>query len=209
MSNRITLSPADNNLHDLLKPAIEILRNGGVVVFPTETLYGLAADPQNTKALDHLSSLKGRPDGKPIALLASGKHQASQIISHLPDKAERLMDQYWPGPLTLILPARPQVDPRLCSADRGVGLRVTPHAVASALAEGLGRAITATSANLNGKKAAQDASAIDHRVIKGADLVIDAGPTPGGPPSTVLDIRPNPPRILRPGAVFLPDWVFG
>ncbi len=208
MSRTIKIPSNDSDLSKLLEPAVEALRQGGVVVFPTETLYGLAADPNNPEALDRLAALKGRPDGKPIALLASRNDQVKAMVKKVPEAARRLMDLYWPGPLTLILPARDEVDPRLCSADRGVGARVTPHAVASALAEGLGKAITATSANLNGREAPDEIDKIDCSVIKGADFLIDAGATAGGPPSTVLDIRTSPPHILRPGAISLPDWVF-
>ena len=208
MGRIIEVSPADPNLAEMLKPAIEVIHSGGVVVFPTETLYGLAADPHNPKALDRLAVLKGRPDGKPIALLASHESQLDPLIKEVPEGARRLMQEYWPGPLTLILPARDQVDPRLCSADRGVGARVTPHAVAAGLARGFGGAITATSANLTGQAAARMVWNIDPDILENADFVINAGPTPGGPPSTVLDIRSKPPRLLRPGAVILPDWVF-
>jgi L-threonylcarbamoyladenylate synthase len=112
-----------------------------------------------------------------------------------------LMARHWPGPLTLILTARPGLHPRLVSADGGVAMRVSSHPLAAALAAALGAAITATSANISGQPPVSRPQDLDPELLRGLDYVLDAGPTPGGPPSTVLDVRGRPWRVVRRGAV--------
>ena len=186
---------------DLLAQAAECLARGGLVVFPTETLYGIAADYRNGGALQRLAGLKGRGDTKPFPLILCQAAELAALARDIPPPARGLMERHWPGPLTLVLAARAGLHPRLVSADGGVGVRVSPHPVAAGLARTLGRAITATSANLGGRPPASRVEGLDPELLKGVDLVLDAGPTPGGPASTVLDCRSWPPLVLRQGAV--------
>jgi L-threonylcarbamoyladenylate synthase len=206
MGKILRIDPASPDLAGQLAPAVRALVDGKVVVFPTETLYGLAADYANPEAIDRLIKLKGRPDGKPIALIVGDRAAVDELITGLPKGTDRLMERYWPGPLSLIFQAKPGLDPRLKSRDGGVGMRMSPHPIAAGLARGLARAITATSANLSGRPATRHFDKLDPEVIARADLAIDAGSTPGGPASTVLDMRGANPRVLREGAISRPDW---
>ncbi len=187
----------------ILQRAARVLARGGLVAFPTETLYGIAADHRNGEALARLRALKGREPDKPFPLILARAEEVADLAAEVPGAARRLMARHWPGPLTLILAARPGLHPALLSADGGVGARLSPHPVAAGLARALGRAITATSANLAGGPAVSRAEDLDPAIVAGVDLVLDAGPTPGGPPSTVLDARREPPQVLRQGAVII------
>ncbi len=186
-----------------LARAARVLEQGGVVAFPTETLYGLAVDYRNADALARLAALKGREATKPFPLILARAAEAEELAAEIPLPVRGLMARFWPGPLTLVLAARPGLSPRLVSAQGGVGMRVSPHPVAAGLARALGRAITATSANLSGRPAVERPELLDPELLAGVDMLIDAGPTPGGPASTVLDAQAWPPRVLRAGALSL------
>ncbi|MBI5523074.1 MAG: threonylcarbamoyl-AMP synthase [Desulfarculus sp.] len=196
----ITLDPA-NPGQALLARAAGVLAEGGLVIYPTETLYGIAADYRNDGALARLVVLKGRDGAKPFPLILASPDEVDSLALAIPPQARELMARFWPGPLTLVLAARPGLSPRLLSPEGGVGLRVSSHPVAAGLAAGLGRAITATSANLAGQPPASRVEDLAPALLAGVDLVLDAGPTPGGPPSTVLDARAWPPKVLRQGAI--------
>lgn len=199
---RLVLDPAAPDPRALAQ-AVDALRDGGVMVFPTETLYGLGADYRNAGALDRLARLKGREADKPFPLILASAEEVDALARDIPTPARELMARHWPGPLTLVLPAREGLHPMLVSADGGVGVRLSPHPVAAGLARTLGRAITATSANLAGQPPSADPASLDPALLAGVDLLLDAGPTPGGPASTVLDCRTWPPTLLRAGAVRL------
>ena len=187
--------------------AAEILRQGGLVIFPTETFYGIAAAWDQPRALERLAELKGREASKPIALSAADASQIDPLVKDVSGLARGLMARFWPGPLTLVLTARAGLHPCLVSADGGVGVRVSPHPAAAGLSRALGRAVTATSANPAGRGAPRRAADLDPALARGVDLVLDLGPTPGGPASTVLDARRDPPVILRAGAAEVPGAV--
>lgn len=184
-----------------LAEAAGVLAAGGLVIYPTETLYGVAADHRNPAALARLSVLKGRQALKPFPLILADAAEADTLAQDIPPQARQLMARFWPGPLTLVLAARQGLSPRLLSEGGGVGLRVSPHPVAAGLARALGRAITATSANLAGQPPASRADELDPELLAGVDLVLDAGPTPGGPASTILAAQAWPPKLLRAGAI--------
>lgn len=185
-----------------LRRAAAVLAQGGLVVFPSETLYGIAADHANPAALERLAALKGRHPDKPFPLILARAEEVQSIAAGLPLAARELMARHWPGPLTLVLPARPGLHPCLVRAG-GVAARLSPHPVAAGLARALGRAITATSANPAGAPAPASCLELDPAIAGGVELILDAGPTPGGLPSTVVDVRQEPPRLLRAGAVQL------
>jgi L-threonylcarbamoyladenylate synthase len=180
---------------------VEILRAGGVVAFPTETFYGLAADVSNADAVDRIFRIKGRSFRSPIALITGSNIGIHSLITEFPATAQRLMQAFWPGPLTLLFPASPQASPRLTAGTGKIGIRVSSHPIADSLANGLGVPITATSANLSGAPecltAAEVLAALGDRI----DLIIDGGPTPGGKGSTFIDITVDPPACLREGAI--------
>ncbi len=181
-----------------LAPAVEAIGHGQVVAFPTDTLYGLAADPRDARAVAALLAVKARDADRTVALVASSLEQAERVVV-LEGTARRLAARFWPGPLTLVVPARASVAPGAQSSGRA-GIRVPAHAVARALAEACGHPLTATSANRSGQPAAADPDAVAGSLPDIAVLV-DAGRTPGGLPSTVVDATTDPVRLLREGAL--------
>ncbi|MCB2228930.1 MAG: threonylcarbamoyl-AMP synthase [Desulfarculaceae bacterium] len=186
----------------LLARAAAVLAAGGLAVFPTETLYGLAADAANPAALKRLALLKGREQGKAFGLILARPEEAEMLSADVGPAARELMARHWPGPLTLVLAARPGLHPSLV-LEGGVAMRLSPHPVAAGLARALGRAVTATSANQAGGMAPASLGQLDPAIAEGVDLILDAGPTPGGPASTVADARGAKPKLLRAGAVEL------
>jgi L-threonylcarbamoyladenylate synthase len=170
-----------------------------VVAFPTETYYGLAVDALAPAALDALMALKGRAADKVVALIVAGRAMLDLVCAEVPAAAERLIAAHWPGPLTLALPARPGLPAALVS-DGYVAMRASPHPLAQALVEALGRPITATSANRAGEPPARTAAAVRAAFPAGC-LVLDGGETAGGPPSTLVRVRGQTLEVLRRGAI--------
>jgi L-threonylcarbamoyladenylate synthase len=179
--------------------AAEALRRGGVVAYPTETFYGLGALASDEAAVGRLVRAKGRPDGKPLPLLAADLSQV-EAVARLSPLARRLAAALWPGPLTLVVPARPGLHAAITGGGGTVGVRVTSSPLAAALARGAGGALVATSANLAGNPPAAAVAALDPALAARLDLVLDGGPTPGGLPSTVVAVEGDRLRLLRPGA---------
>jgi L-threonylcarbamoyladenylate synthase len=180
--------------------AAQVLLNGGLVVYPTETFYGLGALASHTEALARLTSAKLRPAGKPLPLLAADRAMLDPVVARWDPQADRLARRFWPGPLTLVLPARPGLPPEI-AADGTVGVRVTAGKVAAALSRAAGGALVATSANLSGGESIADPAALDPALLGRVDLVVDGGPSPGGVASTVVAIGSGEPGLLREGAV--------
>ena len=181
-----------------LAPAVDAIRRGQVVAFPTDTLYGLAADPRDEGAVGAVLAVKGRGQDRTVALVASSLEQADRVVV-LAGQARLLAARFWPGPLTLVVPARASVAPGAQSSGRA-GIRVPDHPVARALAEACGHPLTATSANRSGEPAAADPDAVAAS-LPGIAVLVDAGTTAGGPPSTVVDATTDPARLLREGAL--------
>lgn len=185
-----------------LELAVEILRGGGIVAYPTDTLYGLAADPRSVAAVRRLFAVKARATGHPVPLVASTLEQA-QLAAAFNQSARRLASSFWPGPLSLVLPATQAILPEVAAGDGSVAIRVPAHPVAQSLAAGLGFCITATSANLSGKPPSTSASAVARSLGDRIDLVLDGDDTPGGAPSTIVDVRGGAVRLVRAGAI---EW---
>jgi L-threonylcarbamoyladenylate synthase len=150
----------------LIREAVRILLAGGVAAFPTETFYGLAVDAANGEAIERIFQIKGRAFSSPIALIAGSKNGISGLVMEIPAAARRLMQAFWPGPLTLLFAASAQISPRLTAGTGKIGIRVSSHPVADSLANTLDGAITATSANLSGATRRSDRP--DHRRRTGA-----------------------------------------
>lgn len=202
----IALDPVDPDPAGVLAAA-EVLAGGGLVAFPTETFYGLGADPWNERALEALYRVKGRPEHMPILLLLADEAQASTVAG--PPRADFavLAHRFWPGPLTLVVEARPELPARLTSGTGTIGVRLPSAAIPRALARSFGRPVTGTSANRTGDPPARLARevALSLRSAPGGvdllDLLVDGGPAPGGQPSTVVDLTGPAPRLVRAGAV--------
>jgi L-threonylcarbamoyladenylate synthase len=184
-----------------LREAAATLRRGGLVAFPTETFYGLGAAGLDTGAVGRLLAVKGRPEGKPILLLVDSVAMAETLAAEVGPAARALMARHWPGPLTLVLRARAGLPAEVTAGTGTVGLRMSPHPVARALVHALGGPVTAPSANRSGEPPPASAAGVLAGLDGRIDLVLDGGETPGGAPSTVLDVTVEPPRVLRAGAV--------
>lgn len=185
-----------------LEQAATELRAGGLVAFPTETYYGLGAAALQPSAVRRVFAVKGRPEGKPLLVLVDSIAMAERVAAVISPAARGLMDRHWPGALTLVLPARPEVPVEVTAGSGTIGVRLSAHAVARALVSALGAPITAPSANL-AEQAPPTTAAGVVAYFGDAVLVLDGGPTPGGEASTVLDVTVEPPRLVRAGAVRL------
>jgi L-threonylcarbamoyladenylate synthase len=183
-----------------LAQAVAVLRRGGLVVFPTETAYGLACDPSSAKAVKRVFAVKGRDPSKPLPLVAASAAQARRFAA-LGGLAAPLAAAYWPGPLSLVLPVRTRLAPGVASKAGEYALRVSPHPVASALARGLGRPIVATSANRSGRPTPYAAMEVLGDLGALPDLVLDAGRLKKTPPSTLVRCSGEACEILRAGPV--------
>jgi L-threonylcarbamoyladenylate synthase len=183
-----------------LRAAARALTLGGVIAFPTETFYGLGAAALDAAAVDRLLALKGRPAGKPVLVLVDSVTMA-EAVAEVSPPARALMARHWPGALTLVMPARAHVPDGVTAGTGTVGVRMSPHPVARGIVEALGAPLTAPSANPAGAQPPTTAVEVLRHFASGIDLVLDGGPTPGGAPSTVLDVTVDPPRLLRAGAV--------
>ncbi len=186
---------------DPLARGARTIERGGLVAYPTETFYGIGADAFSAPAVARVVALKGRGAGHPIPLVLPGPAALPRVACDIPAAALVLAERFWPGPLTLVLHAVGDL-PDLITAGTGkVGVRVSSHPIARGLAACFSAPITATSANRSGENPARSVTAFDPLVAAGVDLILDGGETPGGPPSTVLDLTVDPPRLLREGPV--------
>jgi L-threonylcarbamoyladenylate synthase len=168
---------------------------------PTDTFYALAANPFREAALSRIFALKQRAPEKPLLLLVDGPAMLGQLASEVPNTARRLMENFWPGPLTIVFPGQPQL-PRLLTAGTGtVGVRQPRHDLVCRLITALGFPITGTSANRSGRPPLTKAAEVDRELGDEVDLILDAGECPGGRPSTIIDMSVSPPRLVRAGAV--------
>lgn len=181
-----------------------MLRAGGVVVYPTETFYGLGALASAGEALERLARAKLRPEGKPLPLVAADRAQVA-AVAILDAAAARVADRFWPGPLTLVLPAHAGVHPAITAGTGTVGIRIPGSDVARALAAAAGGALVSTSANPSGGPPPDRIAALDPTLRARVDHVLDAGATPGGLPSTIVVLEGDTVRLVRAGAVAFED----
>ena len=184
-----------------IEDAIDALRAGELVVYPTETFYGIAADPSSKSALKRLFAIKERDAAKTVAMIAADTRSAFSLAREVPPIARRLAECFWPGPLTLVLPAGAQIASELVGLSGGVGVRVSSHPTARALAASLERPITATSANRAGYSPAKTLA--DARNVLGTKIKVylEGGTLGTSALSTVLEVAGNQWRIIREGAV--------
>jgi len=175
-----------------IKLAVEILKDGGLVAFPTETVYGLGAEYSNKSAVKRIYEVKDRPKNKPLTLHISDMTMLNRFVDHIPELAGRLIKRFWPGPLTLVLKSK---------KGKKIGFRMPKNKVALQLISNLGSPIVAPSANLSGKKAPTSAKDVAKSLSDNVDLILDGGKTHLGRESTVVDASVFPCKILREGAV--------
>ncbi len=186
---------------DIITKAGKILQNNGVVIFPAQCLYGVAANALNTKAVEKVFQLKQRPLNKPILILIPNKNMLPDLVTTISKSAQKLMDAFWPGNLTLVFEAKNNI-PQLLTANTGkIGIRIPVHPVAKALVEYIGIPITGTSANLSGRNGCSQIDQLAPSIIDPADLILDAGLLKGGKGSTIADVTAQDINIIREGAV--------
>ncbi len=185
----------------LISEAVRIVRAGGVIAFATETYYGLGVDPCNREALARLFAIKGRERLKPVLVLVSGRDQIHRLAASVPPLYLPVMDTFWPGPVTLVFPARPALPDLLTGRTETVGIRQSPHRCPTRLLASLGGPLTATSANRSGAPPARTAEEVRAIFGREVDLVLDGGPTPGNQPSTLVACRDAGLVCLREGAI--------
>lgn len=181
--------------------AVAILRRGGLVAFPTETVYGLGADARNPAALGKLYATKGRPAGHPVIVHLADVSQLAQWARELPPAAVRLAAKFWPGPLTLILPRAPAVSDVVTGGQDTVGLRIPSHPVAQALLTKFGSGVAAPSANRFGRVSATTAQHVTQEFGEGVDCVLEGGPSEIGIESTIVAVTGARLVLLRPGHI--------
>ena len=177
--------------------AVKTLKRGGLIIFPTETVYGMGADPKNRKAVKKMFAAKKRPTSKPFQLLISDIKQAKRAAKKIPKNAAKLMRDLWPGPLTLVVKKKRSVPDFLTAGLPTVGLRMPDHPVALAVIKAFKGPIAATSANISGKKAPKTAKQAVKDLKNHVEIILDSGQTKIGIASKVLDISGSRVRTLR------------
>lgn len=178
--------------------AAEVIRAGGLLILPTDTIYGVAADLWQPRAVEALYTAKQRPPERAIPILLADPADMAQVALDVPEVAQRLAAAFWPGPLTIAVPKRPEI-PLVVSSLPTVGVRIPDHNAARAVIRACGGALAVTSANLSGQPGALTAAEAAQALGGAVALVLDGGACPGGAASTVVEVSGGALRVLRPG----------
>lgn len=200
MTQIIRIDPQQSSPESLIS-AVAILRAGGVVVYPTETFYGLGVDAFNQKAIKKVFTIKGRSFAQPLLILIPEQDYLPRYVTEVSEKARRLMEHFWPGPLTMVFYASPQLPSMLTADTKKIAIRISPHPIARALTSAFAGPLTSTSANISGEQSPATAKEVFSRLDGMIDLIIDGGKTPGQMPSTIVDVTSSPPQLVREGVV--------
>jgi len=203
------LIKADLNHHPdvWVNDVVSVISEGGVIGYPTETIYGIGGDATSDRVVQRVNGLKKRDARHPMLMLVGRKSEIHRLVQRISDKAELLMDRLWPGPLTLVFDALPVLPKGVLSEEGRIGVRISSDPVCQALLEVLGRPLISTSANPHGKKPARSAAEVRGYFGTSLDMIIDGGERMGREPSTVLDVTREPPRLVREGAVKTADII--
>ena len=190
---------------DAFARCVEVIKAGGVIAYPTDTFYGLGVDPRNPRAIKRVFEIKGRETDQPILLLLHDRSEVTAWASVVSPSAERLMDRFWPGPLTIVLTARPDIVQELTGGKGTIGLRVPGNELTRELLRQVGNALTGTSANRTGSSSLRTTDEVKRELGDRIDLILDGGDLTEDRPSTVVDVTGDTPRIIRMGAVDVSD----
>ena len=202
MSKRKTKNSGESGTSaKVFSRAVDALKRGEVIVFPTETFYGLGADAFNETAVEQVVFLKGRNPENPIPIIVADREMLMEVVKDIPPMAQSLMDRFWPGPLTLILPAKNNIPAPLLNRTGGIGVRVSSHPLATRLARELGRPLTATSANPSGKETARSIEEAMSYFSSRIEIFLDGGRLNGKKGSTVVEILQGQLKIIREGEI--------
>ena len=191
---------ADSLTEGDFEEILSFLRAGGVIGFPTDTAYGLGADPFNEQAVQNIFTIKGRPEAKPILLLVNSMAMVENVAV-LPAKARAICSRFWPGPLTVIVPARGSLPASVTAGTSTVGLRWSGAVFAERIIGAMHCPLTATSANLSGQNSAVTAEEVRSQLEGRLEVLVDGGVLPSRSGSTLLDLTSDPPRVLREGPI--------
>ena len=191
--------------HDLIVKAASVIRNGGIVLFPTRNLYGLAADAYDAEAVERIYKIKVRSAENPVLVLVDSYMMLSCIVRNIPLMAQKIMHTFWPGGITIIFEANDSLPSNLTAGTGKIGIRRPGHPVALALVRAVGGPITGTSANISGSSGCFRVSDIDPDVTDQVDMIIDAGDLKGGNGSTVIDVTEEPPVLIREGCISIKE----
>jgi len=193
--------PKQPTIEKQIKLAVAILKKGGIVAFPTDTVYGLGADPLNGQAVARIYKVKNRPPNLPLPLLLAEKSDLLRVAGVVPKIAWQLVERFLPGGLTLVLRKSPWVPSAVTAGGDTVAVRIPDHPVPIALIRGLGTPIVGTSANLSGRPSPVTAEEVRQQLGAEVDFIINGGRCPGGADSTVLDVTGKVPVLIREGAI--------
>lgn len=191
------LSPIPTNV----LRAVNVVKQGGLIAYPTETVYGLGADPFNPEAIDRIFAAKGREGKKGIILLIRGTNDLSTLVRFISPTAQTLIQAFWPGPLTLVFKAHPDLPATLLGGRKTIALRHSSSPITSDLLTSLGGPLTSTSANPSGEPPARSAAEVLNALGDHLDLILDGGPSANTIPSTLVDISTDRAMLLREGAI--------
>ena len=184
-----------------LVAAFDVIRTGGVIVYPTETLYGIGADATNSAAVRKVLQVKKRKDTKPILVIVHSVEILQLLVAEIPASAERLMTEFWPGPLTLVFKALREIPEEVTQGSGTVGARIPSNAFCLELLRRCNCPLTSTSANISGEPIHRTIDEIKKALDEGIDLFIDAGVLPESKPSTVVSVVPENPKLIREGVI--------
>jgi L-threonylcarbamoyladenylate synthase len=198
---KIDLGELSHQVRIQVERAVEILKNGGIVAFPTDTVYGLGGDVFNVKAAERIYKVKQRPSNMPLPVLLADSAGLANITADVPEIAWCLIKRFWPGGLTLVLPKKESLPDIITAGGDKVAVRIPDHAVPLNLIRGLGSPLIGTSANISREPNPLTAAEVEQQLGGKVDMIIDAGRCPGGLESTVVDVAGKAPLILRRGII--------
>jgi len=199
-NQKILIDPF-NPQSELILKAADSIKKGGIVLFPTRCLYGIGVDPFNFEAVDRLFKIKQRSYSNPIPILVKDANDLNILVQHVPSTAKCIMDNFWPGQITIVFEAKSTIPVKITAGTGKIGIRLPEHPVAFSLVKEVNGPITGTSANISGKIGCSAISDLDIQLAEKLDILLDAGPLKGGTGSTVIDVTTPFPTILREGYV--------
>ncbi len=205
IKTKIVKVDPENIDYEVIKEAAKIINEGGTVVFPTETVYGIGADALNDEAVDKIFRAKGRPQDNPLIVHISSFDELNDLASEIPERAKILADKFWPGPMTMILNKKDALSDKITAGLDTAAIRLPSNEIALALIKESKKPIAAPSANTSGKPSPTEVSHVIEDLMGKVDMIIDGGSTYIGLESTVVDMTTDIPMILRPGGITLED----
>ncbi|MFC1553562.1 L-threonylcarbamoyladenylate synthase [candidate division KSB1 bacterium] len=189
------------NFEDAVGKTVSALKRGEIIVYPTETVYGIGADCTNESAVNRLYLIKKRDPQKPVLLVAADVDMVKDYVKDISDMSKKIIESFWPGPLTVVFKAGDSISGNLTAGTGTIGIRVPDNRFCREMSCGLGKPVVSTSANISGEKFCSKIEDISEDVLMSVDLIIDAGKTKEGIPSTVISLTGEKPVIIRQGAV--------